>query len=227
MLDCLRVYVPPAPKMRIGSPDGDGGYVVIDLLDAKYDVLIAGGVADQVNFEDTFLDRWNVPCYAYDGTINDKFPVTKHPITFVGKNIGPVETATETNLHHLFDAHEHIFVKMDIEGAEYPWFASLDDAKLEKIEQMVVELHPVHQVEQLNRLAKTHWLVHVHANNYGGMMQVNGMILPTVFECTFIRKKAGEQLELNTEPFPTDLDRPNACDRPDYTLDGYPFVHKK
>ena len=70
ILDFLRVYTPPARKTRVGCPNGDGGYVVIDLPDAKYDVLIAGGVADQVEFEDTFLERWKIPCYAYDGTIN-------------------------------------------------------------------------------------------------------------------------------------------------------------
>ena len=126
-LDCLRVYTTPHPKMRMGSPDGDGGYVVIDIPDAKYDLLLAGGVADQVHFEDTFLDRWKVPCYAYDGTINSNFPKTKNPITFINKNIGPVETASETNMHDLFDKYNNIFVKMDIEGAEYPWFTSLDD----------------------------------------------------------------------------------------------------
>lgn len=225
-LDCLRVFTPSAPKMRVGCPNGDGGYVVIDVPDAKYDVLIAGGVADQVEFEDTFLDRWKVPCYAYDGTINANFPKTKNPITFIGKNIGPAETASETNMHHLFDAHEHIFVKMDIEGAEYPWFRSLDDAKLKKIEQMVVELHPPHDFSQIQRLAKTHWLVHVHANNYGGMFHVTeNIVMPRVFECTFVRKKDGEQLELNTQPFPTEFDQPNTRDRPDYRLAGYPFVN--
>jgi len=223
-LDFLRVFTPPASKTRIGCPDKDGGYVVIDLPDANYDVLIAGGVADQVEFEDTFLEHWKIPCYAYDGTINGKFPATKHPITFVGKNIGPVETETETNLHHLFDTHEHIFVKMDIEGAEYPWFRSLSDAQLEKIEQMVIELHPMHDFSQLERLAKTHWLVHVHANNYGGLMRFGDTILPTVFECTFIRKKEGVELELNTQPFPTEFDRPNTRDRPDYRLASFPFV---
>ncbi len=226
-LDFLRVYTPLEPKTRIGCPNGDGGYVVIDMKDAKYDVLIAGGVADQVHFEDTFLERWKIPCFAYDGTIQGKFPETKNPIVFVNKNIGPVETATETNMHDLFNTYEHIFVKMDIEGAEYPWFKSLDDKKLEKIEQMVVELHPPHDFQQLERLAKTHWLVHVHANNYAGMYHLTPDIaVPYVFECTFIRKKDGENLELNTEPFPTTYDRPNTLDRPDHKLVGYPFVKK-
>lgn len=224
--DCLRVFTPTEPKIRVGCPKGDGGYVMIDHVDAKYDVLIAGGVADQVEFEDTFLDRWKVPCYAYDGTISSNFPTTRNPITFVNKNIGPFETANETNMHALFDAHEHIFVKMDIEGAEYPWFKSLDDAKIKKIDQMVVELHPPHDFSQLDRLARTHWLVHVHANNYGQMVEVaEKLFIPTVFECTFIRKKDGEpQLELNTQPFPTELDQPNTRDRPDYKLAGFPFV---
>ena len=60
-LDFLRVFTPAHPKTRVGKPHGDGGYVVIDLPDAKYDVLIAGGVADQVEFEDTFLETWKIP----------------------------------------------------------------------------------------------------------------------------------------------------------------------
>jgi hypothetical protein len=100
------------------------------------------------------------------------------------------------------------------------------DAKLKKIEQMVVELHPPHDFSQIQRLAKTHWLVHVHANNYGGMFHVTeNIVMPRVFECTFVRKKDGEQLELNTQPFPTEFDQPNTRDRPDYRLAGYPFVN--
>jgi len=225
-LDCLRVYTPTRPKMRIG-PNKDGGYIVIDLENAKYDVLIAGGVADQVDFEDEFLNRWNIPCFAYDGTINSKFPETNNSITFVNKNIGPKETVTETNMHELFDRYNNIFVKMDIEGAEYPWFKSLDDEKLKKIDQMVVELHPPHDFQQLERLTKTHWLVHVHANNHAGVHRITHDVhVPYVFECTFIRKKDGEQLELNTEPFPTEYDYPNNPHLPDHTFTGYPFVKK-
>ena len=226
-LDCIRVFTPTKPKMRIGR-DGDGGYVVIDIDDPRYDVLIAGGVCGDISFEDDFLDRWKVPCYAYDGTIAS-FPESRNQMTYIAKNIGPRETETETNMHNLFDMYERIFVKMDIEGCEYPWFKSLSDAQIEKIQQMVVELHPPHDFSQLERFAKTHWLVHMHANNYGQLIPIGeNMFFPTVFECTFIRKQEGEQpLALNTKPFPTEFDRPNTLDRPDYSFTGYPFVARQ
>lgn len=55
-------------KKRVGNPNGDGGYVIIDGL-GDYDLLLSAGIADDISFEDEFLKDKNIKCFAFDGTI--------------------------------------------------------------------------------------------------------------------------------------------------------------
>ena len=65
----LRVYKSEFPKERIGKKN-DGGYVICNIPDIKYDVLISGGIENDTSFEDEFLNKYSdIECYAYDGTI--------------------------------------------------------------------------------------------------------------------------------------------------------------
>ena len=59
-------------------------------------------------------------------------------------------------------------IKMDIEGAEFAWLDSLNDYQLQRIRQIVIEIHSPFDKKKwklLNRLAESHWLVHFHPNN--------------------------------------------------------------
>jgi hypothetical protein len=96
-MDYLTVYKPSAlfQKTRFGS-SGDGGYVIIDGL--TYDSIISGGVADNIDFEIEFVNKYNLPCFAYDGTVAS-LPRTHEKVTFIKKNIGVEDTDTITTLH--------------------------------------------------------------------------------------------------------------------------------
>jgi hypothetical protein len=47
-------------------------------------------------------------------------------IKFIKNNIGISNDEVQTDLSFLFDQYSNIFLKMDIEGGEYPWLLSLD-----------------------------------------------------------------------------------------------------
>ena len=107
-------------------------------------------------------------CYAFDGTIQ-KYPNPGPRVHFTKKNISGVETEKTTNLHQLIDKHENIFLKMDIERGEYPWLQSLSKEQLQKFRQITIEFHRPFDKERwecLEKLADTHYLVHLHGNNY-------------------------------------------------------------
>ena len=131
------------------------------------------------------------------------------------------------NLEWLFSKYNNIFMKMDIEGAEYKYILSLDENKLLKIKQIVFELHAINDNNYygiqnectlftdmssaesytmklifFKKMATTHYLVHVHANNGGGYTIINNNYIPNVIEVAYIRKDLIPTPKLNTQKFP-------------------------
>jgi len=253
MLELLRVYqLDVSNKFRLGVPS-DGGYVVgvpppNGGGEAEYDCYISAGVSTEESFTRDFIARFGgggggggcdlseANCFAFDGTIAS-YPVQyTDKITFFKKNIGggEVDSDSETNLLFLLNTYSRVFLKMDIEGGEYPWLLrmSLDD--LRKIKQLVIEFHGItgdgwgcsynDKVRCLAKLAETHYIVHAHGNNHSHTLHK----IPDVIELTCILKSCwadGEAPVLNTTPLPVaGLDFPNMRWRGDYDLNLYPFV---
>jgi glycosyltransferase involved in cell wall biosynthesis len=238
-LDFLRVYNINKSKIRIGS-EGDGGYVFVDGL--EYDCFISCGISNDINFEKQFCVKYpNIPCYAYDGTI-DKLPEDIPQINFIKKNITYYNSDTTTNLIDLLDKYDNIFIKMDIETYEYRWIQSLSEKHLNKIKQLVIEFHypftyvvfkdldlPLDVKDKLGvieKITKTHTLIHFHPNNAGPTDYYNNIYVPFLFECTYIRNDVYPVKILNTENIPTSVDKQNVPGNDIYLTD-YPFVAKK
>ena len=224
----LTVYTSPYPKMRIGR-DTDGGYIIAELPNPKYTTLLAGGINNDISFEEDFLSKYpTVKCFAFDGTI-EKLPNENKSITFIKKNIGDTNTDTVTNLHDIIDANNNIFVKMDIEGGEIPWLKSLSTNQMNKFDQIVMEFHSPFTTNEkavFDKLNATHHLIHIHGNNYAGIRKQNGIYIPEVFECTYLHKKYFTTTpELNTELLPGKLDKKNNQHSDDIYLHYAPFVH--
>jgi len=130
-------------------------------------------------------------------------------------------------------ALRNTFLKIDIEGGEYPWITSIDEEQLSKFKQIVIEFHGItndgwgckneDKIKCLEKLAKTHYMVHAHGNNYGPV--VNN--IPDVIELTYVNKNYFNSVpELNTQTLPiANLDFPNQGHR-DIDLNFYPFVQK-
>ena len=66
-------------------------------------------------------------------------------------------------------------------------------------------------------------LIHFHPNNCCGTTIYNNIIVPNVFECTFIRKDVYIYSGLNTDPIPSNLDSPCVINTPDIHLNWPPF----
>ena len=223
----LTVYKSPFTKVRLGR-DFDGGYIIADIPNANYNLLLAGGIEYDISFEDAFIKKYpDVKCLAFDGTING-LPKENEKITFIKKNIGSENTDQYTNLHDIIDAYDNIFVKMDIEGGEVPWINSLSDEQMNKFEQITIEFHsPFSDVEMnmFNKINQNHYLIHFHGNNCCGLRNHKGINIPNIFECTYLHKKYFTGVpELNSDLIPSALDMKNTENYEIY-INYPPFVH--
>jgi hypothetical protein len=229
-------------KIRLGPVNG--GHVIGD-LDAIYDCYITAGACND-DFTIDFINKYNVNpqnCFAFDGTISNLPTNLIDKVEFIKKNIGYANDDKTTNLDLLMKSYNNIFLKMDIEGGEWPWLLSMDNEKLNNISQLVVELHGITDVSWhgitvnsfgcncaektncLKQLSETHYLIHAHGNN-ADLVAQNG--LPNVIELVYINKKYFPTIpQLNSTPLPIKgLDFPNEVRCPDVELNFYPFVNK-
>jgi hypothetical protein len=237
-MEHLILYTSPYPKTRIGRPH-DGGYVTA-ILPGTYDALLSGGIANDISFEEHFLQLHpHTPCYAFDGTIA-RLPRDHPSITFVKKNLGDSNSDELTNLHDYMAPYENIFMKMDIEGHEFRVMPTIQHMK--KIKQLVIEIHSpgdirmfpdyfkgLHDIDNhkmfdlLRSINQTHTLVHFHANNGCAIQEIDGIRLPHVFELTYVRNEFVLEKRKNTTPLPTSLDMKNIPQKEDYFLSGFPY----
>ena len=227
----LIIHKIPNNLIRIG-PTEDGGYIVADGL--TYDLFISCGIANDVRFEEAFLDSYpNLKCFAFDGTI-DRFPNHRNTMAWVNKNIGYINTNKITNLREYICDHNNIFLKMDIEGSEFNWIDCMSKDELNKFSQIVMEIHwpfDIYRCNMLKKLADTHYAIHIHGNNYcsrdipkhlpsgrsyDGTVIINNenlpsIFLPEVFEITYVRKDLFDKSLVSKINFygPTPLDFPN------------------
>ena len=222
-------------KFRLGD-NSDGGYVICD-LDGSYDSYICCGIGDKCSFDSEFLQKYNYikkkDAFAFDGTINNYCMSTEN-INFIKKNISNKNDNLHTNLHDLIDKYNDIFLSMDIEGFEYLWLQSLTIDQLKSFKQIAIELHDLNNNDNklkiaminngLEKLNKTHYIVHAHGNNYAGIYNN----IPDVLELTLIRKNNFTDGPLkNMIPLPIKyLDYPNNKDAPDHNLNIYPFSNQ-
>jgi hypothetical protein len=223
----LTVYKSPFTKIRLGK-EYDGGYIIADIPNVNYTTLLAGGIETDISFEEDFINKYpNVKTFAFDGTI-DSLPKENNNITFIKKNIGFENNRHITNLHDIINANDCILVKMDIEGGEIPWIKSLSDEQMNKFEQIVMEFHfpfSMYEVDVFDKINKHHYLIHFHPNNCCGVINHMGVLIPNVFECSYLHKKYFTNFpELNKDLIPSDLDMKNTS-KDEIYINYPPFVN--
>jgi len=76
----------------------------------------------------------------------------------------------------------------------------------------------------LQQILKSHEPIHIHGNNDGPTLRIQGAIWPSIIEVSFRKKSAMSAKEFNFGPWPHQLDRPNNPARPDLYLE--PFFGK-
>jgi FkbM family methyltransferase len=238
-IDVLLLYNTDLGKIRLGS-ENDGGYVLADGL--EYDAFISCGLSDNIDFENDFLEKHpDIDAYLFDGTI-EKLPETNRKFKWEKKNVSQNKNEKEDNLHDLIEKYKNIFIKMDIEASEFFWIESLSENLLLNISQLVVEVHYLFsdfhffdaresfsiekKIKLFQFLTKTHKLIHLSPNNCCDASTIDGILVPNVFECTFIRKDLCQNYTTNSLPIPGKLDRKNHNDKDDIVLNHYPFISK-
>jgi hypothetical protein len=169
--------------------------------------------------------------FGFDGTIHNYPYHYTNKISFIKKNINAYNDNYNTNLDYLINKYDNIFLKMDIEGYEYPWLLSLDENQLSKFKQIVIEFHGItndgwgwSNADKricLAKLANTHYIIHAHGNNNSFML--NG--IPNVIELTFVNKKYFNSIpKLNKQNLPIEnIDCRNVIHYDDFILNHYPF----
>jgi hypothetical protein len=219
-------------KIRLGSSN-DGGYVIAHLV-CEYDCYISAGVSNEESFSRDFINKYDMNeynCFGFDGTIQSYPYNYTNKISFIRKNINFFNDDNNCNLSYLINKYNNIFLKMDIEGSEYPWLLSLETSELNKFGQIVMELHGITdgswgcdyriKMNCIAKISKTHYIVHAHGNNYSEVCNQ----FPNVIELTFVHKRFfTAEPPLNSLPLPCHLDHPNNPTISDIDLNFYPFV---
>lgn len=185
--------------MRLGK-ENDGGYIMVDNFQSNGGIAYSFGLNDDVSWDSDMAAR-GYEIFMYDPTI-DGLP-------------------QENERFHFF--------KAGIGGAEWNFLKSVSSETLNKFDQIVFEFHSVIRpktqdqtnavvagVEKINR---THSLVHLHPNNYDAFLILDDKILfPSTFELTYVKTSNYELVDDENIFLPIPLDQPNAKGRPEIPL---------
>ncbi|MEM8551222.1 MAG: FkbM family methyltransferase [Pseudomonadota bacterium] len=219
-------------KQRAGAAT-DGGYVV--LTDPDIGFVMSYGVGPTSTFEQHFVEL-GVPVFMFDMTVSGTR--LDHPLaTFVREGVAPVpdpSAAMDT-----VDAHLHRFgltgrrdglLQMDVEGAEWDVLDAISTETLLNFRQIVLELHHLQRIHKnpqfsrvLEKLTERFYLVHIHANSLGMLVDFADFSVPSLLEVTFVRKDLVE-VGPNQTVFPTELDYPNRPGTRDQVMNSFPWL---
>jgi hypothetical protein len=214
--------------VRIGG-NNDGGYLIPNDLE-DITACFSPGVDVTASFEKDLLER-GIKSHLADASV-DGPPDGLEVASFTKKYLDGVNTENYMTLADwvLRNAYsgEDLILQMDIEGAEYVTILSTPSEILRNFRMMAIEIHDVQQwfnnpfawgVVQtfFKKLSQDFHVVHNHPNNNCQFIDVNGLLMPTVFELTFLRKDRSPATGFCTE-FPHPLDMPNVLDKPDRPL---------
>jgi hypothetical protein len=120
------------------------------------------------------------------------------------------------HLRRFGEENARVLLKIDIEGGEYDLFC--DESflgSLDKVVQIAIEFHDLERRivdfrSILEVLSKQFSVVHLHANNYGGVFQNSGTLVPGTVELTLISNSYLKTQVPDTTPLPIrGLDYPN------------------
>lgn len=196
----------------------DGGYVMFDDF-SKDCIAYSFGISNDVSWDLSMAEK-GMDVFMYDPTIeglpsqHDKFHFFKLGIT--GDNKAPdMKTMKEFIDYNGHSDKTNLILKMDVEGAEWDFLNEVSEETLNQFSQVVLELHwfsneSLHNqiLSALERLNKTHQVVHIHANNHVGVDFCENIMLPQVLEITCLRKSSYNFID-SYKYFPTGLDMPN------------------
>ena len=209
--------------IRVGKHN-DGGYIMVDNF-KNFGVAYSFGVCDDISWDTDMANR-GYEIFMYDPTINaipeqnDKFHFFKEGIAgfeFKNHSLNTLDYFIQKNGH---TNNNDIILKMDVEGAEWSFLATVSSETLSKFDQMVFEFHDLIQAKDqsvmnatlacIKKISQTHSLVHLHANNYDSFLFLDDEILvPNVLELTYVKKANYTLVDDENIYLPIEIDEPN------------------
>lgn len=219
-------------KVRLGS-NADGGYV-LPSSSRSTNTVLSIGVGEEVSF-DNELAALGARIIQFDHTI-ERSP-SQHPnIEFIRKGWGATDGGEFVSLSSMVQMIDwpqarHPILKFDTEGAEWDCLSTASSEDLDCFEVLTGEFHDFHNLVNrphfdrvlavFAKLCTTHRVIHMHANNAGGMVMLGGIPFPRLLELTFMRQRSASFHGHSSEPIPGPLDRPNVPQLPDLYLRAF------
>jgi len=222
--------------VRVGC-DGDGGYVMLDQFDGKQiDAAYSFGIGNNVSWDESIAE-FGIDVFMYDHSIvklpkqNERFHFFRLGLTGhqKGENLRTMASIIAENGHI---GNKNLILKMDIEGCEWDVFDESDPDLINQFSQIVLEFHGLSetvgaddhakQIEILEKLNKSHQVVHVHANSAGYIEFAGPLTLPNLLEVTYVRRSDFvDMFSTNSRNFPTELDSSTFPFLPDIPLNEF------
>jgi hypothetical protein len=227
LIDSLRPVKTKFNMIRVGG-DNDGGYLLPNDL-VGISTCFSPGVDVTASFEIDLCKR-GIGSHLADASV-DAPPKKFSPLSFTKKYLGGCNNDTHMTLaawmHEQRAFMGDYILQMDIEGGEYTTLLCTPSDVLRKFRIIVVEIHNVQTwfdplawpvvTTFFEKLLEDFRVVHNHPNNNCPFIEADGILMPTVFELTLLRKDRTIALDYCTE-FPHPLDQPNVLDKPDRPL---------
>ena len=228
LIKALRPVKTKYDLVRIGG-DNDGGYLLPNDL-SGIAICFSPGVDVTASFEKDLLSK-GIRSHLADGSV-DGAPDNLEVASFTKKYLDGVNTddyiTLESWVRSKASGLGDLILQMDIEGGEYATIVSTPIDIMRRFRIIAVEVHNAQDwfnnqiswsVAQtfFTKLLQDFHVVHLHPNNNCPFIQVDDLLMPTVFEITLLRKDRAAP-EGFCDTFPHPLDQPNVLDKPDRPL---------
>ena len=225
LIECLQPYLPDQRMIRLGPADGDGGYLLPDVLEG-ITACFSPGVSNVSGFEKDCAEM-GMKVFMADHSV--EAPAEEHSnFHFIKKFVGGTTSGIYVSLDDwvremLPATREDFLLQMDIEGQEYEVIFSASGELLNRFRIMIIEFHDLDQLwgrpffqiasRAFEKILQTHVCVHLHPNNCCGLRERGGLAVPKVMEFTFLRRDYIHS-DAKQRRFPNPLDRDNTSKKP-------------
>lgn len=187
--------------VRLGA-SGDGGYLLPDDL-TGVDYCYSPGTGPTTSFEASVYEHFNVRSHLADPTVGQPEPAP-YIASFLAKFIGPYSSQDTISIEDWIVStgegknETDLIAQIDIEGSEYLALYTLPTPILKRFRIIIIELHEIYNWSNpvrytlvhsfLERLTKYFNVVHAHANNNDGELELPIGLCPRTIELTLYRK---------------------------------------
>lgn len=225
----------PLNLIRHGSRF-DGGYTIATQAFNESDVLLGYGIAGDISFEEKFSDLYHKPSFGFDcGVTNIDIKnslcqfipqciASDNTLYNYQKSTGFVSSYSE-QIKMLHLENKKVFLKMDIEGAEYDAFEDILKYHSDNITGIALEIHMFDKkmlaraIELLEKINTKFLLVHAHAIRapFIPMKRTSNIYgcISNQIELSFVNKNLVSKYEISTSQ-----KHPNALDYPNFSWVG-------